>query len=227
MSLPIFPVLRYYGWAVSQKMTWNSAQQVSPAGAKYTLSFMPSNPIWKWEWNYEVLKNKKGTTDLPYYPTNSLYTDLQAIMGFYAYNRGPGLEFVYQPPDSAVVNVLIATPDANNYSELRAPLGAVFNPNGSLFATQYEAVQELNGGGVTLTANGASFTNFGLVGANTISPYEGIVIHFNTTPTPPVLATFTKYYRCTFDEDDQDYEQFAYNLYELKSLKYTQSRVVP
>lgn len=227
MSLPIFPVLRYYNWANSQKMQWNTAQQKSPSGVRYALSLMPNNPLWAFEWVYDVLKNKKGTTDLPYYPTNALYTDLQAIMGIYGVSKGPGLEFVYQPPDGVNVNVLIATPDANNNSELRSLVGGALNPNGTVFAPFYEAVQELNGGGVTITANGSPYTTFSLLGANSIAGYEGIVIHFNTTPTPPVLASFTKFYRCTFDEDEQDYEQFAYNLYELKSVKFSSVRVAP
>lgn len=215
----VFPYLRGSRWAVHKVPQWSNIVQRSVSGGALLIPLWPNNPLWQWEWTYEAVIDKVlSYTGSP--NNNTLYTDLQMIEAFYFAQKGRGQVFAYQPPDSAVVNQLIAPPDANNNSELVYTVGGI--PNGAGMTVVNESVQELNGGSITQTAGGGAYT---LLSPNTTAPYEGWVLHWTSPPTPPIKFSFTRFYRVMFTEDTQDYEQFTYNLWTLKSLKFEQVRV--
>lgn len=215
----IFPLLRGSHWAIHQIPQWSTVIQRSVSGGSLQIPLWPNNPLWEWEWTYDAVINRKiSFTGAP--NNNTLYTDLQIIQAFYNSLKGRGVQFLYQPSDSVVVNQLISPPDANNNSELVHTVGGV--PTGAGMTAWNESVQELNGGTVTQTAGGGSFS---LLGPGTTAPYEGYVLHWTGSPTPPITVSFTYYYRVMFSEDTQDYEQFSYDLWTLQSLKFEQVRI--
>lgn len=228
MGFPIFPTFRYSQWAATRSMQWSNIVHRAVSGGQLTVPLWPNNPLWAWEWTYEVVigdPKKLSFTGAP--NNNSLYTDLQILQAFYFMQRGAANQFIYQPPDSVQVLAPLAPPDANNNVELRHVVGAVPDPvNGLTLIT--ESVQELNNVNVSsVTVGGSPSSAWSLKQANTVAPYEGMVINFNSTPNSNVIAaSYTYYYRCTFDEDSQDYGQFSTLLYDLKTLKFRQVRVV-
>lgn len=217
----VFPSPRDIHWAVHKVQQWSTIVQKSTSGGRIAIPLWPNNPLWGWEWTYDVILDDLTRLSYAGAPNNNtLYSDINMMQAFYFANKGGGVEFAYQPPDSVVVNQLIAPPDANNNSELIHTIGGV--PNGAGMTAITESVQELNGGSVTQTSGGGAFT---LQPPATIAPYEGYVLHWTSAPTPPIHVNFTYYYRVAFSEDTQDYEQFTYNLWMLKSLKFDQVRI--
>lgn len=223
MSLPVFPTLRYVSWAVHKKMNWSTIVNRSTSGGRMAVPLWPNNPLWGWEWTYEVLLDdpaKKSFAGAP--NNNTLYTDLQIIEAFYFSLRGPGNPFVYQPPDSVVVGQPLADPDANGNTEIVHKVGGY--PTGAGMASVTESVQELNGGTPTIHHTGGTVGS--ILAPGTTPPYEGYVVHWSSNPTPgTITADFNYFYRVAFSEDEQDYEQFALKLWQLQSLTFEQIRV--
>lgn len=220
--MDIFPTLRGQRWAIHKIPNWSTLVNRSTSGGRLAVPLWPNNPLWKWEWSWEVVLDdaaKLSYKGAPY--NNTLYTDLQIIEAFYFKQRGPANLFVYQPPDGVVVGQAIADPDVNGNSELVHTIGGV--PSGSGMIKITESVQELNGVAPSIFSTGGSYT---LLAPGTTAPYEGWVIHWTVLPTPgSITANFTYYYRVAFSDDSQDYEQFTYNLWQLQSLTFEQVRV--
>lgn len=223
MSLQVFPALRYVNWAVHKRMNWSNIVNRSTSGGRLSVPLWPNNPLWDFEWTYEVVLNDPAKLSFKGAPNNNtLYTDLQILEAFYFMMKGTGNLFVYQPPDSVVVGQPLADPDANGNSELVHTIGAV--PSSAGLIVQNESVQELNGGTPTIHHTGGTVGS--ILAPGTTSPYEGYVVHWSANPTPgTITADYTYFYRCGFSEDIQDYEQFAILLWQLQSLKFEQIRV--
>lgn len=226
MGLPIFPQFRYANWAVHKVQNWSTIQNKSTSGGQLSIPLWPNNPLWSWEWSYEVVLDDLRKLSFKTAPNNNvLYTDLQILEAFYFQQRGGADTFLHLPPDSAQVDVLLAAPDVNNNVELRHVIGAVPDPAAGLTIIT-EAVQELNNANVTVKVGGSPASGWTLKQPGTVPPYEGLVINFSAPPNSNVItSSFNYYYRCTFEEDAQDYEQFALLLWSLRSVKYNQVRV--
>lgn len=227
MALPIFPRFRYANWSAHKVMNWSTITHKSVSGGQLNVPLWPNNPLWSWEWIYEVVlddPSKRSFTTAP--NNNTLYTDLQILEAFYFLQRGSAGVFNYQPPDSVLVDIQLAPVDVNNNVELRHVVGAVPDPTSGLTIIT-EAIQELNGANVTVKVSGSPVGGWTLKSPGTVPPYEGFVVQFGSPPSNVNAVTFsgTYYYRCTFTEDMQDYEQFAILLFQLQSLKYDQVRV--
>jgi len=203
--------------------------QWTPSGVRTTVPYYANNPLWAFEFTYEVILDNPNKLN-PLYQSIVPPTDLEILQAFWFQAKGAGNEFVYNDL-GALTNQPLAAPDVNGYTEIRRLVGSyptipltgpppTFNP-------VYESVQELNGGTLNVFANNVATSNYTVLGANTISPYEGITIHWNATPANPITANFTPYYRCVFSEDTQEYEEFMYQLVQLGSLKIEQVRVAP
>jgi len=227
MGLPLFPTFRYANWASHKNQNWSNIVNRSTSGGRLSVPLWPNNPLWSWEWQYEVVLNDPKKLSFTTAPNNNtLYSDLQILEAFYFMQRGMGNLFIYQPPDSVQVDTVLGTGvDTNNNIELVHPIGAVPDPSAGLTVIN-ESVQELNGVNVTVKVAGTPTSSWTLLNAATTPPYEGYVIHFSSPPgVGTITSSFTYYYRCAFSEDMQDYEQFAILLYQLQSLKYEQVRV--
>lgn len=228
MALPIFPTFRYAQWAAHKVQQWSTIRSKSTSGGLFTNPMWPNNPLWAWEWQYEVLIDdvkKLSYTGAPY--NNTLYTDLQIMEAFYFTAKKNGGYFLYTPPDSVQVGAPLLAVDANNNTEITHLVGAYPDPSLGM-VTVSESVQELNNGNVTVKVGGVTISggSYDVLGPATTPPYEGYVIHFHSTPNgAPITINYNYYYRCNFGEDQQDYEQFALLLWQLQSVKYEQVRV--
>jgi hypothetical protein len=143
-------------------------------------------------------------------------------------NYGPAAD-----SGTAIAGSLLLHPDAGNNTELTHMLGgipAAYAPGGIALLVS-ESVQELNGAFPVIYVNGtAKFrgTDYNFSGPSTVAPYDGCVITWTgyaVQPTDVIVAAYTYFYHCVFAEDSLDFENFLYNLWQLKSLKFKQIRI--
>jgi hypothetical protein len=213
------------GWNVKETATWNMGRQQAVNGRVVVTEYWP-NALWKWEFVYGMESgylddNPANIRSIS--PSNAPYTDLDLLKGFYCAMKGGGTEFVYQPPDYQVVTQALTNPDANNNVELVHQIGG-YPYNGSMVQVT-EAVQVIDNASLIVYANGTPTGAYSLQAANSISPYQGIVLHFTGTPATPITATFNYYYLCRYSEDTQDYENFMAMLWGCSSVKIEQVRI--
>jgi hypothetical protein len=124
---------------------------------------------------------------------------------------------------------LLSPADANNNSELVHTLGAYptlpLTGTPPAYTLVTESVQLIDSSTLTVKAAGASPGGYSLQAADTIAPYQGLVINFASTPTPPVTASFSYYYPAMFSEDTQEYENFMALLTSCSSVRFEQWRL--
>src|SRR6476646_944134 len=129
MGLPIFPQFRYANWAATKSEQWSTLQHRSISGGQLSVPLWPNNPLWQWEWQYEVVLDDPKKLSFKTAPNNNtLYTDLQILEAFYFMQRGAANQFLHTPPDSVQVDTLLSAPDASNNVEIRHVIGAVPDP---------------------------------------------------------------------------------------------------
>lgn len=112
ITYPIFPTLtfgQFYtkpgdpvrgpGWSVKRSATWSNQRNVLPSGRQYVVKYWP-NPLWKWEFTYEVILDDPSNNN-PFYGTPPMpATDFETLQSFFVSMQGQGVEFAYQPPDA-------------------------------------------------------------------------------------------------------------------------------
>lgn len=128
---------------------------------------------------------------------------------------------------------LLSPTDGNWNTELVHTIGAY--PTLPLTGTppQYtlvtESVQVIDISSLLVYANGGPLTSsyYSVLPADTVSPYQGIILNFSVsgTPTPPVTASFNYYKLCRFSEDAQEWENFLALLYSASSVKFEEDRI--
>jgi hypothetical protein len=111
-NIPIFPTLaqvqsydltpqivRSPGWNVKKTQAFSNEKQQIKSGRTSMIKYW-DNPLWRWEFNYQYLKDNPADPN-PYYQTGKVpATDLEVLESFFCGMQGQGSEFGYQPPDS-------------------------------------------------------------------------------------------------------------------------------
>lgn len=218
--------IRGISWPVKRTPLWNNIRHKTTNGASLRIPLYANNPLWQFEFTSEVVLN---TSNNPYYSSQA-YTDLQILTAFWYEMKGSAGEFIFAPPNNVITGQALSNPDLGNNTEIVVTVGGVPTlPNApNTFTAITESVQELNGATPQIFQNGILINpvNYTLNPPNSVSPYEGYVVHFGFTPTPPITANFTYYYHCIFSEDNLEFEDFMFNLTSLKSIKIEQIRVI-
>lgn len=201
MTLPLFPVGPSLAWSVHRKPSFSTriAKHVS---GRTVRSPMMANALYGFELTYEVLR------------ADTAHQELQALEGFFLACQGRAGLFLLQeaaltgnPADSQLTGRLLGTGNGSTTSfTFTRPVGAFAEPVG-----------QVETGGLAVYLGGA------LQGAASYAVVQPNTLVFAGPPAPglPVAADFTFYHLCAFDEDAQDYENFMYQLWALKSCKLT------
>ena len=121
----------------------------------------------------------------------------------------------------------LAAADANNNIELvhtvgNYPTTITSNPTVKLITESVQLIDTSTLAVYDGSGNGLSFT---LNNPDTVAGYTGYVMHFSSTPTPPIRAAYTWFYLCRFSEDTQEYENFITMLWSCSSVKIIQDRI--
>ncbi len=193
MSNAVFPSLPGLTWSVTKTPTWSTKVQRAVSGREQRVALM-SAPLYKIQLVYSVLRggNVNG------------YTELEELLGFFLARQGSFDNFLFTDvTDDSVTNQNFGTGDGTTASfQLQRTYGA----GGFTFT---EPVANVNGapaiyvGGVLQASYTMSTTG---VVTLTSAPAVGV----------PVTWTGSFYYRCRFDADTADFEEFMSNLWALK-----------
>ena len=126
-------------------------------------------------------------------------------MGFFLQMQGQFGTFLYtDPTDNVATNVTFATGDGTTTTfTFSRFLGAFLEPVGWV-----TSISNVSLNGVNQPSGWALSTPNSLVFAS--APGSGVSI----------AATFTYAFECRFDSDDQDFEEFMSNLWQVESIKF-------
>ena len=187
----VFPTLPGIQWGVQKSPQFNTATHRAVSGYEVRAARM-QYPLWTFTLSYEFLRD-------------GAYAELKTLMGFFLKQMGSFSAFCYSDPsDNAVVNQPFATGDG---------VTTAF-PLTRTYGGFVEPVQNLNGTpeiyvGGTLQAP----TAFSIVNGQ---------VSFATPPAAGAVLAWTGafFYRVRFVNDHADFNQFMFELYELKQISF-------
>jgi uncharacterized protein (TIGR02217 family) len=195
MSNQIFPTLRGLTWDITKVPDFKTTIQKSVSGRELRVAYM-QYPLYTFSLSYSVLKDNATPA------TPSLNSDFQTLLSFFLARSGTFDNFLYlDPSDNLATNQTIGIGNGTNrmFNLVRS-----YGNNGIV-----ELVQNPNA--ITITVNGVVNTQWtqikGLITFNT-APINGAVIKWS--------GSF--YYRVRFMQDNLQFNQFAYNFWELKKV---------
>lgn len=179
--------------------------QTSVSGREMRVSDQPY-PIWTWTLVYNFLRDGDST-----YGGSALgsgYEELRTLMGFFLRQQGSFQAFLYNDPtDYVVAGQQIAFGDGitTNFQLIRT-FGGFSEP-------------------ITQPTSTAIFVNGVSVAFSTLA-YGVVQLAAAPAAGALVTANFTYDFPVRFSDDTQEYENFMYQLWSLKQLKF-QSVILP
>jgi uncharacterized protein (TIGR02217 family) len=193
-SYATFPSVPTLGWSVTHSPIFSTATALHVSGRELRAARYVA-PLWQIELNYDLLRMAAP------------YSELQAIIGFFAQCRGEGASFLFEPPTlSPVAAQPLGIGDGISTS---FPFGVaigdfVLTPAnlGAVSAVYVNGVAQ--SGGYTINT-----TPFAAAVMFAVAPAADAVIS----------ADFHWCLLCRFDDDSADVEEFMTTLYALQSLK--------
>jgi hypothetical protein len=199
---PSFPTLAGIGWSVHKKPLF-STLVASHASGREVRDALYRNPIWQFELTFDALSS--SPVSYPGAGANSL----QTLMGLFLQMQGQFGTFLYaDPTDNIATNATFATGDGTTTTfPFSRFLGAFLEPVGWV-----TGVSNVFLNGVNQPSGWALSTPNSLVFAS--APGSGVSI----------AATFVYAFQCRFDSDDQDFEEFMSNLWQVESVKFRSVR---
>ncbi|MGV1045465.1 DUF2460 domain-containing protein [Limnohabitans sp.] len=193
----LLPNLPGLAWSVKKRPKFNTAIASHLSGREVRVSNY-AYPIWEWELKYEFLRA-------------DAHAELQLLMGFFLARAGAFDTFLYRDPteNNQIQTFLLAVGDgATTKFTLTKSYGGFTEPCGYVDTSSLV---------ISFLALGASVPLDQTTGWTFVSPNQVVF----ATPPPVgtnVLVSFSWYYRVRFADDSQDYENFMFNLWQLKKL---------
>lgn len=198
----LFPTLRP-AWSVHTMPTWASLVSEHTSG-RVVVTPQQAYPLWEFTLTYEILKDQTDNQSI--YAPNAPYTELQQLMGLFLACSAQYAWFYYDyPSDNSRADAAVGI--GNGLTAFT--VNRAFGPQG--FS---EPVGGLN------VIHDVYFN--GVAQSSSIYAKSGNQIVFTSPPGTGVVITadYSFFYLCRFIEDQQDYEQFMYNLWTLKTCKF-------
>jgi uncharacterized protein (TIGR02217 family) len=206
----IFPTLPGLGWSVRKTPRFQTRIQRAISGRELRVLDQP-NPIWSWTLTYSMLRDAHDTRGSG--GPGVGYDELRTLMGFFLQQQGALTPFLYDDAsDDSVSGQLIGTGDGGtSVFQLVRSMGVAL-PGGGFAEpiTAPNTVSAIYFDGIVQTASGYS-----------IDPATGLVTFVNPPPAGQVVtADFTYFFRVRFSDDSADFENFLYQLWSLKQVKF-------
>ncbi len=199
----IFPSLPGLGWSVTKAPRFATRIQRAVTGRELRVVDQAA-PIWTWTLTYSLLRDKwdaRGPAAL-----GAGYDELRTLAGFFLQQQGAFQPFLFDDPtDDAVTAQSLGTGDASTTSfQLVRSMGGF-----SEAITAPNTVSAIYFNGVRQAAAGFA-----------IAADTGLVT-FSAPPPAGILVTadFTYYFRVRFAEDTAEFENFMFQLWQLKQIK--------
>src|SRR5579863_4568731 len=199
----IFPALPGLGWSVTKAPRFATRVQRAVSGRELRVLDQPY-PIWTWTLIYTLLRDKWDTRGAGGLGVG--YDELRTLAGFFLQQQGTFQPFLFDDPsDDAVTGQAIGSGDAStsifqlvrNMAGFAEPITA---PN-TLSAVYFNGVLQSPSGYTVDAATG--------------------LVTFATAPpaSEAITADFTYWFRVRFADDTAEFENFMYQLWQLKQVK--------
>lgn len=193
MSNANFPTLVGVDSSVFKTPIWSTDVKKTASGREMRASFY-SYPIYKFSLKFNVLR------------ADAAQLEFQTLIGFFNARQGQYDSFLYTDPTDSVVT-------------------AQHTGTGNGTATVFPLFRTMGGylEPIMYTDSMAVYINGVVqVGGYTIANDPAIVT-FATPPGPGLAITITGTfkYRCRFLQDETEFEQFMYNLWNAKKVEFT------
>ena len=202
----IFPALPGLAWNVTKTPTFQTRIQRAVSGRELRALDYPY-PLWQFTLVFDFLRDNPAAG----------FDELRTLMGFFMLCQGAFGTFLFQDPsDDRVSGQQIGTGDT-----LR-----------TVFQLQRTMGETLPGGGFLepiLAPNVVSAVYFnGIVqdpAGYSVDPMTGLVT-FNVAPGNGLIITadYSYYFRCRFIDDSYAFENFMFQLWQLKKLTFISVR---
>lgn len=199
----IFPVLPGQGWSVTKAPRFQTRIQRAVSGRELRVLDQPY-PIWTWTLTYTMLRDKWDTRGAG--GPGVGYDELRTLAGFFLAQQGRLSPFLFDDPsDDSVTGQAIGTGDASTAT--------------------FQLVRSMGGFAEPITAPntvGAIYFN-GIVqspASYTVDPATGLLTFVTPPPSGQAIAAdFTYWFRVRFADDTAEFENFMYQLWQLKQVK--------
>lgn len=203
MSTQVLPSLPGLGWDVIRTPMWRNTIQDAYSGAETAVAYW-SYPKWKWQLNYNVLR--QGAIGA------GAFTEMTQLLGFFNKMMGRFDSWLYQDADDNTATgqgIGTGNGSATDFLLVR-DYGGFVEP---IFAPNVVSAVYANG----VLVNPATYT----VNAWD-SPKPGYIT-FNTPPANAAVITadFTFYFPCRFLSDEMDFTKFMKALFSNKGVEFT------
>ena len=202
----VFPALPGLAWSVTKSPTFQTRIQRAVSGRELRALDYPY-PLWQFTLVFDLLRDNPSAG----------YDELRTLMGFFMLCRGAFGTFLFRDPsDDRVVGQQIGVGDASTaVFQLQRTMGTML-PGGGFQEpiVAPDAVSAVYFNGITQSPSSYSVdASTGLVTFNT-APGGGLII----------TADYSYYFRCRFIDDSYAFENFMYQLWQLKKLTFISVR---
>jgi uncharacterized protein (TIGR02217 family) len=202
-DIGVLPVLSGQGWSVTKTPTFQTRIQRAVSGRELRALDYPY-PLWQFTAVFNLLRDQPAAG----------YNDLRTLMGFFMACNGAFATFLYDDPtDDNVTGQPIGIGDGStNVFQLVRSFGGTIGFIEPMPAPNVVSAIYFNG----LVQSPAGYS---------VDPATGLVT-FAAAPGSGVViaADFTYYFRCRFVDDSYDFENFMYQLWQLKKLTFISVR---
>jgi len=205
-DIGIFPSLPGLAWSVTKTPTFQTRIQRAVSGRELRALDYPY-PLWQFTLVFDLLRDN---------PTAG-YDELRTLMGFFMLCQGSFGTFLFRDPsDHRVTSQQIGIGNASTtIFQLQRAMGSTLPGGGFLEPiVAPDVVSALYLGGITQSP-----------GSYSVDPETGLVT-FSTAPGSGLIITadYSYYFRCRFIDDSYAFENFMFQLWQLKKLTFISVR---
>jgi uncharacterized protein (TIGR02217 family) len=201
-DIGIFPSLPGLAWSVTKTPTFQTRIQRAVSGRELRALDYPY-PLWQFTLVFDLLRDN---------PTAG-YDELRTLMGFFMLCQGAYGTFLFEDPsDYQVTGQQIGIGNASTtVFQLQRAMGATL-PGGG-FLEPIVAPNVVN----ALYLDGIAQNP----GTYSVDPSTGLVT-FSVAPASGLIITadYSYYFRCRFADDSYAFENFMFQLWQLKKLTF-------
>ena len=202
----VFPSLPGLAWSVTKSPTFQTRIQRAASGRELRALDYPY-PLWQFTLVFDLLRDNPAAG----------YDELRTLMGFFMLCQGAFGTFLFRDPsDDQVAGQQIGVGNASTtVFQLQRAMGTTLPGGGfqePIVAPNIVSAVHLNG----ITQSPASYS---------VDPNTGLVT-FVTAPGSGLIisADFSYYFRCRFVDDSYAFENFMFQLWQLKKLTFISVR---
>ena len=205
-DIGIFPSLPGLAWSVTKTPTFQTRIQRAVSGRELRALDYPY-PLWQFTLVFDLLRDN---------PTAG-YDELRTLMGFFMLCQGSFGTFLFRDPsDYRVTSQQIGIGNASTtIFQLQRAMGSTLPGGGFLEPiVAPDVVSGLYLDGITQSP-----------GSYSVDPETGLVT-FSTAPGSGLIITadYSYYFRCRFIDDSYAFENFMFQLWQLKKLTFISVR---